>query len=117
MNPDSMGRLTALMTRPYRYLRLEWSAELRALRVRTYVKPIQCYSLAGLTEMQRVLDDIAESPGLVRHLVLRQFACVAPVAQRHDAVRAGLDFPEPVGVLRIAFFSANNSRIASSCAG
>ncbi|MDE2298116.1 MAG: enoyl-CoA hydratase, partial [Burkholderiales bacterium] len=44
--------------------------ELAALRVRTYVKPIQCYSLAGLTEMQRVLDDIASSPGLVRHLVL-----------------------------------------------
>jgi DSF synthase len=40
------------------------------LRVRTCVKPIQCYSLAGLTEMQRVLDDIAENPGLVRHLVL-----------------------------------------------
>jgi len=58
------------MTRPYKYLRLEWSADLGALRVRTYVKPIQCYSLAGLTEMQRVLDDIAESPGLVRHLVL-----------------------------------------------
>jgi DSF synthase len=70
MNADSMARLTALMTRPYKYLRLEWSAELGALRVRTYVKPIQCYSLAGLTEMQRVLDDIAESPGLVRHLVL-----------------------------------------------
>ena len=70
MNADSMARLTALMTRPYKYLRLEWSAELSALRVRTYVKPIQCYSLAGLTEMQRVLDDIAESPGLVRHLVL-----------------------------------------------
>ena len=65
-----MTRLTALMTRPYKYLRLEWSAELAALRVRTYVKPIQCYSLAGLTEMQRVLDDIAENPGLVRHLVL-----------------------------------------------
>ena len=65
-----MARLTALMTRPYKYLRLEWSAELAALRVRTYVKPIQCYSLAGLTEMQRVLDDIADNPGLVRHLVL-----------------------------------------------
>ena len=65
-----MARLTALMTRPYKYLRLEWSAELAALRVRTFVKPIQCYSLAGLTEMQRVLDDIAENPGLVRHLVL-----------------------------------------------
>ncbi|MEO5695856.1 MAG: crotonase/enoyl-CoA hydratase family protein [Burkholderiaceae bacterium] len=58
------------MTRPYKYLRLEWNAELSALRVRTFVKPIQCYSLAGLTEMQRVLDDIADNPGLVRHLVL-----------------------------------------------
>ena len=65
-----MLRLSALMIRPYKYLRLEWSAELAALRVRTFVKPIQCYSLAGLTEMQRVLDDIAENPGLVRHLVL-----------------------------------------------
>ena len=70
MSPQAMARLTALMTRPYKYLRLEWSAELAALRVRTFVKPIQCYSLAGLTEMQRVLDDIAENPGLVRHLVL-----------------------------------------------
>ena len=70
MSPQAMARLTALMTRPYKYLRLEWSAELAALRVRTYVKPIQCYSLAGLTEMQRVLDDIADNPGLVRHLVL-----------------------------------------------
>ena len=65
-----MLRLSTLMTRPYKYLRLEWSAELAALRVRTFVKPIQCYSLAGLTEMQRVLDDIADNPGLVRHLVL-----------------------------------------------
>jgi dTDP-4-dehydrorhamnose reductase len=40
------------------------------LTARFGVKPIQCYSLAGLTEMQRVLDDIAENPGLVRHLVL-----------------------------------------------
>ncbi len=70
MSPESMARLTALMTRPYKYLRLEWSGELAALRVRTFVKPIQCYSLAGLTEMQRVLDDLAENPGLVRHLVL-----------------------------------------------
>lgn len=59
-----------LLSRPYKYLRLEWVSELAMLRVRTCVKPIQCYSLAGLTEMQRVLDDIAENPGLVRHLVL-----------------------------------------------
>ncbi|MDE2093860.1 MAG: enoyl-CoA hydratase [Burkholderiales bacterium] len=70
MSASAAARLTALMTRPYKYLRLEWNDELAALRVRTYVKPIQCYSLAGLTEMQRVLDDIASSPGLVRHLVL-----------------------------------------------
>ena len=70
MSPDATARLNALMARPYKYLRLEWNGELAALRVRTCVKPIQCYSLAGMTEMQRVLDDIAHSPGLVRHLVL-----------------------------------------------
>jgi len=70
MNSDSRARLSGLMTRPYKYLRLEWNPELEALRVRTYVKPIQCYSLAGLAEMQRVLDDIEASPGLVKHLVL-----------------------------------------------
>ena len=60
----------SLLTRRYKFLRLEWNDELGMLRVRTCVKPIQCYSLAGLTEMQRVLDDIAAAPGLVRHLVL-----------------------------------------------
>jgi DSF synthase len=70
MTPEQSRRLAGLMTRPYKYLRLEWNTELAALRVRTCVKPIQCYSLAGLTEMQRVLDDIESSPGLIRHLVL-----------------------------------------------
>jgi DSF synthase len=65
-----MSGVPQLLSRPYKYLRLEWDGELAMLRVRTCVKPIQCYSLAGLTEMQRVLDDIAENPGLVRHLVL-----------------------------------------------
>ena len=62
--------LQLVLGRRYKYLRLEWNPELAMLRVRTCVKPIQCYSLAGLTEMQRVLDDVAENPGLVRHLVL-----------------------------------------------
>jgi len=62
--------LHLILSRKYKYLSLEWTGELAMLRVRTCVKPIQCYSLAGLTEMQRVLDDIAENPGLVRHLVL-----------------------------------------------
>ena len=70
MSPEPGSRLAALMTRPYKYLRLAWNAELAALRLRTCVKPIQCYSLAAMAELQRVLQDIAESPGLVRHFVL-----------------------------------------------
>ena len=70
MSASAAARLTALMTRPYKYLRLEWSTELAALRVRTCVKPIQCYSLAAMAELQRVLLDIAESPGLVRHFIM-----------------------------------------------
>ena len=65
--PTGLGHL---LGRPYKYLRLEWTSEFGMLRVRTNVRPIQCYSLAGLTEMQRVLDDISANPGLVRHLVL-----------------------------------------------
>ena len=64
------GGLPAILSRPYKYLRLEWTGELGMLRVRTCVKPIQCYSLAGMSELQRMLDDIAENPGVVRHFVL-----------------------------------------------
>jgi DSF synthase len=70
MTPEQSAQLTALMTRPYKYIRLEWSPDLAALRLRTCVKPIQCYSLAAMAELQRVLMDISTSPGLVRHFVL-----------------------------------------------
>jgi DSF synthase len=70
MNLAALSPLETLLERRYKFLRLEWNDELGMLRVRTCVKPIQCYSLAGLTEMQRVLDDIAAAPGVVRHLVL-----------------------------------------------
>lgn len=70
MKTDSAAALTALMTRPYKYIRLEWSPELAALRLRTCVKPIQCYSLAAMAELQRVFSDIAENPGLVKHYVM-----------------------------------------------
>ena len=67
--PHAHG-IDELLSRRYRYLRLEWTAELGMLRLRTCVKPIQCYSLAGMAELQRVLDDIAANPGVVRHFVL-----------------------------------------------
>jgi DSF synthase len=62
--------VAGLLGRPYKTIRLEWSSEWRLLRVRASVKPIQCYSLAAMIEMQQVLDDISANPGLVRHLVL-----------------------------------------------
>jgi DSF synthase len=66
----SQPGLLRLLGRPYKYLRLEWTGELGLLRVRTCVKPIQCYSLAGLAEMQQVLEDLQAHPGIVRHLVV-----------------------------------------------
>jgi DSF synthase len=66
----SQPGLLCLLGRPYKYLRLEWTGELGLLRVRTCVKPIQCYSLAGLAEMQQVLEDLQAHPGIVRHLVV-----------------------------------------------
>jgi DSF synthase len=70
MRVDNAARLAALLARRYKYVRLDWNAELAALRLRTCVKPIQCYSLAAMAELQRVLQDITESPGLVRHFVM-----------------------------------------------
>lgn len=62
--------LSSLLSRPYRFIRLEWSSELSALRVRTCVTPVQCYSLAAMSELHRVLLDISEHAGLVKHFVM-----------------------------------------------
>ena len=62
--------VAGLLGRPYKTIRLEWSSELRLLRVRIAVKPIQCYSLAALGELQQTLSDISANPGLVRYFVL-----------------------------------------------
>ena len=70
MNRDPMIGVSAMMARRYKYLRLEWNGELGALRVRTCVKPIQCYSLAAMAELQRVFADIADNVGTVRHFVM-----------------------------------------------
>jgi DSF synthase len=62
--------IAGLMGRPYRTLRLEFSSDLRLLRVRTCVQPIQCYTLAALGELQMLLGDISANPGVLRHFVL-----------------------------------------------
>jgi DSF synthase len=70
MTDRQSADLTTIMSRPYRYIRLEWSSELSALRVRTCVTPIQCYSLSAMAELQRVFTDITETKGLVKHFVM-----------------------------------------------
>jgi len=70
MTEDRTAALSQMMSRPYRYIRLEWGAEYSALRVRTCVKPIQCYSLAAMAELQQVFNDIAASRGTVKHFVM-----------------------------------------------
>lgn len=62
--------VAGLLGRPYKSIRLEWSSALRLLRVRTCVKPIQCYSLAVMGELHQMLSDITANPGLVRHFVM-----------------------------------------------
>lgn len=69
MSTPAVG-VAGLLGRPYKTIRLEWSSDLRMLRVRTAVKPIQCYSLSAMSELQQMLDDITANPGLVRHFVM-----------------------------------------------
>mgnify|MGYP001470310304 CR=1 FL=1 len=64
------GGIPQLLGRPYKTIRLEWSSELRLLRVRTCVRPIQCYSLSAMAELQQMLADISAAPGTVRHFVM-----------------------------------------------
>jgi DSF synthase len=70
MDPTPAVGVAGLLGRPYRTIRLEWTSELRMLRVRTCVKPIQCYSLAAMGELQQMLSDISANPGLLRHFVM-----------------------------------------------
>lgn len=70
MNAPERAGLPLLLGRPYKTIRLEWSSDLRLLRVRTCVRPIQCYSLTAMAELQQMLADISAQPGLVRHFVM-----------------------------------------------
>lgn len=58
------------LSRPYRYMALEWNQELAMLTTRICVRPIQCYSLAAMAELQQVFNDITANPGLVKHFVM-----------------------------------------------
>jgi DSF synthase len=70
MNTALSTSLPSALNRPYRYVRLEWAPEFSMLTMRIAVKPIQCFSLAALGELQQVFNDISANPGLVRHFVM-----------------------------------------------
>src|SRR5205809_4055762 len=70
MNEITNALLPTVLSRPYRYVKLEWNADFSMLTVRMGVKPIQCYSLAAMAELQQVFNDISANPGLVKHYVM-----------------------------------------------
>jgi DSF synthase len=70
MNNALRTTLPAALYRPYKYVRLEWNHEFSMLTLRVAVKPIQCYSLAALGELQQIFNDISANPGMVRHFVM-----------------------------------------------
>jgi DSF synthase len=69
MNDVLRSFLPGELARPYKYIRLEWNPEFSMLTARMGVKPIQCFSLAALSELQQVFNDISANAGLVRHFV------------------------------------------------
>ena len=69
MNDALRRTMPAELDRAYRYIRLEWNPEFAMLTARMGVRPIQCYSLGALAELQQVFNDISATPGLVRHFV------------------------------------------------
>ena len=70
MNVSLKASTPDWLARKYKYIRLEWEPEFSLLRLRTCVKPIQCYSLAAMAELNQVFADISSSPGLVKHYVM-----------------------------------------------
>ena len=70
MNNALSTTIPGVLCRPYKYVRLDWNAEFSMLTLRVGVKPIQCFSLAALGEMQQIFNDISANPGLVRHFVM-----------------------------------------------
>lgn len=67
---ESTKVLPPALAREYKYMWLEWNPEFSMLTARICVRPIQCYSLACMAELQQVFNDITANPGLVRHFVM-----------------------------------------------
>lgn len=71
MNEVVSSLLPRVLSRPHKYIKLDWNADFAMLTVRMGVRPIQCYSLAAMAELQQTFNDITANPGLVRHFVMK----------------------------------------------
>lgn len=70
MNQLGDSHRPSWLDRPYNFIQLEWDSTLSLLRMKTQVRPIQCYSLGLMAEMHQVFTDISTSSGYVKHLVM-----------------------------------------------
>lgn len=70
MSSDLTKSIPSAFVRPYKYVKLEWNSEFAVLTVKMAVRPIQCYSLAAMAELQQVFNDITANPSIVRHFVM-----------------------------------------------
>ncbi len=70
MSGDVNTIIPSALSRPYKYIKLVWNPDYSMLVVRVAVRPIQCFSLAAMAELQQVFNDISGNVGLVRHFVM-----------------------------------------------
>ncbi len=70
MSAPALSGVPASLAKNYKYMALEWDVEFSVLMARITVRPIQCYSLAAMGELQQVFNDISANPGLVKHFVM-----------------------------------------------
>lgn len=61
--------LVELLSKKFSYISLSWDEKHSALTMKMAIKPVQCYSLAGMSELQSVLSFIDQNPGLVKIFV------------------------------------------------
>ena len=56
---------TEFLLKPRKYVKLEWEPVRRMLTLRMNIRPVQCFSLAGMGELQAVLDHLDAHPGSI----------------------------------------------------
>ena len=70
MSDSTLQVVPVCFSKAYRNIRLTWEPHLAILTVLMCVRPIQCFSLAAMAELQQLLLDIDSNPGVVKHFVV-----------------------------------------------